>query len=114
MPNQNRQVALLTVAHRVKPSGRLWNPAADVYRSEDGWMVKVDLAGICADELEIGPGRFTACGFEVAGETRSTGKDSLISRWRSLTADLKRRFNFPARSTAESLAHDYRDGFLNR
>ena len=44
---------MLTVAHRVRPSGRLWNPAADVYRNNDGWIVKVDLAGICSDELEI-------------------------------------------------------------
>jgi HSP20 family protein len=53
MANSNRQFSLLTVAHRVRPSGRLWNPAADVYRTGDGWMVKLDVAGICAEELEI-------------------------------------------------------------
>jgi len=26
--------------HR-RPSGRLWCPAADVYRSKDGWIVKI-------------------------------------------------------------------------
>ena len=36
-----------------KLSGRLWNPAADVYRAKDGWIVKVDLAGICSDELQV-------------------------------------------------------------
>ena len=36
-----------------RPSGRLWCPAADVYRTRDGWLVKVDLAGVCADDLQI-------------------------------------------------------------
>ena len=38
--------------HR-RPSGRLWCPAADVYRTNDGWIVKVDLAGIRPADIEI-------------------------------------------------------------
>ena len=38
--------------HR-RPSGRLWNPAADVYRTRDGWLVKLDLAGVKSDDIEI-------------------------------------------------------------
>ena len=53
MPNLNREFSLMPVGHQVRPSGSLWNPAADVYRSGDGWIVKVDLAGIAADDLEI-------------------------------------------------------------
>ena len=36
-----------------RPSGRLWCPAADVYRTADGWIVKVDLAGIEPTDIEI-------------------------------------------------------------
>ena len=36
-----------------RPSGRLWNPAADVYRTHDGWIVKVDLAGIRPADIEV-------------------------------------------------------------
>src|SRR6266404_8821609 len=36
-----------------RPSGRLWCPAADVYRSQEGWIVKVDLAGIEPGDVEI-------------------------------------------------------------
>jgi len=36
-----------------RPSGRLWNPAADVYRTHDGWIVKVDLAGIQTADVEV-------------------------------------------------------------
>jgi HSP20 family protein len=31
--------------------GRLWYPSADVYRTRDGWIVKVELAGVRADEI---------------------------------------------------------------
>lgn len=36
-----------------KPSGKLWYPAADVYETEMGWLVKVELAGVSLDEIEI-------------------------------------------------------------
>ena len=36
-----------------RPSGRLWCPAADVYRTNNGWIVKVDLAGIEPADIEI-------------------------------------------------------------
>jgi HSP20 family protein len=37
----------------VKPSGPLWLPAADVYQTDDGWIVKVELAGVAAEDVEI-------------------------------------------------------------
>ena len=36
-----------------RPSGRLWCPAADVYRTRNGWIVKVDLAGIDPADIEV-------------------------------------------------------------
>src|ERR1044071_8958731 len=53
MRNEDREFSLIRSGRRVIPSGRLWNPAADVHKTKDGWMVKIDLAGICSDELEI-------------------------------------------------------------
>jgi len=36
-----------------------WQPAADVYRCESGWLVKVDLAGIKETDLQLSThGRF--------------------------------------------------------
>jgi len=37
----------------VKPSGGLWYPAADVYQTSDGWIVKVELAGVGAEDIEM-------------------------------------------------------------
>jgi HSP20 family protein len=33
--------------------GTCWNPAADVYRIQDGWVVKVDLAGVAPEDVQI-------------------------------------------------------------
>jgi HSP20 family protein len=34
-------------------SGKLWYPSADIYQTPDGWLVKVELAGVSAEEIEI-------------------------------------------------------------
>jgi HSP20 family protein len=30
-----------------------WQPAADVYRTREGWLVKFDLAGVSPEEVEV-------------------------------------------------------------
>lgn len=111
MANRNREVALLTVAHRVRPSGRLWNPAADVYRSEDGWIVKVDLAGICADDLEIEIDQST---LRIRGCRRDTFfKEGFRYQQMEITySRFEKEIGFPCSIQEASVAHDYRDGFL--
>ena len=34
-------------------SGSLWYPAADVYQTSDGWVVKVELAGVSVEDVAI-------------------------------------------------------------
>jgi HSP20 family protein len=111
MPNPNREVALLTVARRVRPSGRLWNPAADVYRSKDGWIVKVDLAGICADDLEL---ELNESSLKIRGCRRDTFfKEGLAYQQMEITySRFEKTIHFPCSIEAASLAHDYHDGFL--
>ena len=31
----------------------VWRPAADVYRTPNGWLVKLDLAGVPPEEIEV-------------------------------------------------------------
>ncbi|HYL97617.1 MAG TPA: Hsp20/alpha crystallin family protein [Blastocatellia bacterium] len=38
--------------HRL-PSGPLWQPAADIYRTPEGWKIKLDLAGVNPEDLEV-------------------------------------------------------------
>jgi HSP20 family protein len=111
MPKSNREVALLTVAHRVRPSGRLWNPAADVYRSDQGWIVKVDLAGICSDELEI---EIDKSSLRIRGCRRDTlFKAGFSYQQMEITySRFEKTIQFPCSIEEASVAHDYRDGFL--
>jgi HSP20 family protein len=45
--------ALFWPAARGLQEGR-WYPPADVYRTPSGWLVKLDLAGVRPDEVELG------------------------------------------------------------
>ena len=111
MPNRNRQVALLTVAHRVRPSGRLWNPPADVYRSNDGWIVKVDLAGVCSDDLEI---ELDQSYLRIRGCRRDTLiKEGFSYQQMEITySRFEKTIQFPCSIERASIQHDYHDGFL--
>lgn len=35
------------------PGRSRWQPAADVYRTGDGWLIKFDLAGVQPDDLKL-------------------------------------------------------------
>lgn len=111
MTDRTRQVALFNVARSVKPSGRLWHPAADVYRSEDGWVVKVDLAGIQADDLEID---LDSSGLVIRGCRKDTFyKTGFRYQQMEITySRFEKVIEFPCSIEEASIAHDYRDGFL--
>ena len=111
MPKSNREVALLAVAHRVRPSGRLWNPAADVYRTDDGWIVKVDLAGIYSDDLEL---EIDESSLRIHGCRRETFfKEGFTYQQMEITySRFEKTIQFPCSIEKASLAHYYRDGFL--
>jgi HSP20 family protein len=49
----NRHFQFLASSKRAQPSGRLWYPAADVYETPEGWVVKVELAGVSVEDVEI-------------------------------------------------------------
>jgi len=49
----NRYFHFLASSKDAKPSGKLWLPAADVYQMPDGWLVKVELAGVSPEDLEL-------------------------------------------------------------
>lgn len=36
-----------------RSSGPLWQPAVDIYRSQSGWKIKFDLAGVKPEDVEI-------------------------------------------------------------
>ena len=51
--SMNRYFHFLSSSKNTRPSGKLWYPSADIYQTSDGWIVKVELAGVSAEEIEI-------------------------------------------------------------
>lgn len=94
-----------------KPSGRLWCPAADVYRTSDGWIVKVDLAGISADDLQI---TLRGTTLELRGLRRdSSYADGISYQQLEITySRFEKKIQFPCSIEKATLERDYRDGLL--
>ena len=111
MRNNDRDFSLLGRERRVVPSARLWNPAADVYQCTDGWVVKIDLAGICSDELEI---EIRDSTLRIRGCRRDTHyrEDFIFQQMEITYSRFEKTIQFPGPIEGASLKHDYRDGFL--
>ena len=94
-----------------RPSGRLWCPAADVYRTDDGWIVKVDLAGIRSDDIEI-----TIDGplLRISGLRRDSTCGEGVSHYQlEITySRFEKTIQFPRSIEHASIARDYHDGLL--
>jgi len=112
MPNPNLDFMLLQTERRVRhPSRRLWNPSADVYRSPDGWVVKLDLAGVQADDLEI---ELRDKLLTIRGCRRDTHccDDYVYHQMEITYSRFEKQIEFPARIEGASILRDYADGFL--
>lgn len=111
MRNPNREVLPIRTDRRVSPSGRLWNPNADVYRAEQGWIVKVDLAGICSDELQI---EIRDRQLSIRGCRRDTHfREGFVYQQMEITySRFEKTIEFPTAIEGATIRHDYRDGFL--
>ena len=96
--------------HR-RPSGRLWCPAADVYRTDDGWIVKVDLAGIRPADIEI-----TIDGklLRISGSRRDGTCGEGVSHYQlEITySRFEKMIRFPRSIEHASIERDYHDGLL--
>jgi HSP20 family protein len=103
--------SMLPLDRQVRPSGRLWNPAADVYQTNEGWIVKLDLAGVCVDELEI---EVVDSSLRVRGCRRDTFyQEGYTYHQMEITySRFEKSIQFPRSIQGASLARDYSDGLL--
>jgi HSP20 family protein len=106
-----RYFRTMAVARRSRPGARLWRPDADIYRTADGWIVKVDLAGVTADDLEITISDRT---LSIAGCRRDTffGKGVVYHQLEITYSRFEKTLVFPCSIEGASLLRDYRDGLL--
>ncbi len=96
---------------RTRPSGRLWCPAADVYRTQDGWIVKVDLAGIKPADVEI---KIDDDILRISGSRRDGICGEGVSHYQLETtySRFEKMIQFPRSIEHASIDRDYRDGLL--
>jgi HSP20 family protein len=94
-----------------RPSGRLWNPAADVYRVPDGWIVKVDLAGVRADDIQI---TLDGTLLRLSGLRRDSFCGEGVSHYQlEITySRFEKMIQFPCSIEHATVERDYRDGLL--
>jgi HSP20 family protein len=94
-----------------RPSGRLWCPAADVYRTANGWIVKVDLAGIQPADIQItldGPV------LRISGSRRDGICGEGVSHYQlEITySRFEKMIQFPRSIEHATVERDYHDGLL--
>lgn len=96
--------------HR-RPSGRLWCPAADVYRTQDGWIVKVDLAGIKPGDIEVTVDDKL---LRISGSRRDGTCGEGVSHYQlEITySRFEKMIQFPRSIEHASIERDYSDGLL--
>src|SRR5262245_6083326 len=93
------------------PRQPAWAPAADVYHTHDGWLVKFELAGVRAEDitLEVGGNRLTV---------RGVRRDCVPEEWcrcyqmEIAYSHFERTVQLPSRLERARLLTDYRDGML--
>jgi HSP20 family protein len=106
-----RYFRIMPAARRVKPGARVWCPNADIYRTSDGWIVKVDLAGVTPDDLEI---KIQDRSLIIGGCRRDTffGKGVVYHQLEITYSRFEKTLVFPCSIEGASLLRDYRDGLL--
>ena len=106
-----RYFRLIHGARQKRPSGRLWCPAADVYRTTEGWIVKVDLAGIRPADIEV---TIDDRVLRISGSRRDGTCGEGVSHYQlEITySRFEKMIQFPRSIEQASIDRDYRDGLL--
>lgn len=89
----------------------LWRPRADVYRTSEGWLVKLDLAGVRPEDVTV---TLSGTTLTVSGCRR----DWLVERgWDHLQMEIayncfERRLHLPCETGSCRVSTEFREGLL--
>jgi HSP20 family protein len=88
-----------------------WQPAADVYRTRQGWLVKLDLAGVKREDIVLG---VHGTSLIVEGSRRDLCLEEGCSHHllEISYSRFRRCIELPCDLETAGLASDYRDGML--
>ena len=88
-----------------------WQPAADVYRTRDGWLVKFDLAGVRPEDIHV---EAQGKRLTVKGVRRdcSIGEGCSSYTMEISYSQFQRSLELPVDLARAKLSSEYRDGML--
>ncbi|HQY66665.1 MAG TPA: Hsp20/alpha crystallin family protein [Pyrinomonadaceae bacterium] len=106
----NRNFQFLGTSKNVQ-SGRLWYPAADVFQTPDGWLVKVELAGVSAEDIELD---VQGNVLYIAGcrKDRSCGTGVSYQQMEITYSNFEKTLKFPASIEGAVVEHNFENGLL--
>ncbi len=106
----NRHFQFLGSSKNVR-SGQLWYPAADVYSVEGGWLVKVELAGVSAEDIEI---EIQGNSLYIAGcrKDRSCAVGMSYHQMEITYSSFEKTLDFPASIQGATVEHNFDNGLL--
>lgn len=107
----NRYFHFLQSSRASRPAGKMWYPAADVYKSTEGWMVKIELAGVSAEDVEI---EIEGDSLYIAGTRRDTtcSHGGTYRQMEITYSRFEKTLRFPASIEGASIEHNFDNGLL--
>jgi len=92
-------------------SGQLWYPAADVYETPDGWVVKLELAGVSVDDVVI---EIQGNVLYIAGcrKDRSCAAGVSYQQMEISYSSFEKTLRFPAAIDGAKVEHAFENGLL--
>ncbi len=102
---------MMPKASGLRCSENFWYPAADVYKARGGWVVKVELAGVSPDELEV---EISGDTLRVAGVRRDEATYESVSyhQLEITYSRFEKTIRFPCPVEGARIERSYRDGLL--
>ena len=106
----NRHFQFLGSSKNVQ-SGRLWLPAADVYQTSDGWLVKVELAGVLPEDVAI---TLSGNTLSLVGrrKDRSRAVGMSYHQMEITYSSFEKTLKFPGVIEGAKVEHNFEDGLL--
>src|SRR5215210_9541741 len=107
----NRYFHFLASSKNTRSSGKLWYPSADVYQTPDGWLVKVELAGVSAEEIEIDIQGNT---LYIAGcrKDHSCSVGASFQQMEITYSNFEKTLRFPSTIEGATIEHVFENGLL--
>ncbi len=101
----------LTAEKRVQPLR--WQPAADVYEGRDGWLIKLELAGVRREDVRLHVrGNFLSIAGRRVDVERQRERGLRLRSMEITYAEFERGFEFPRSIEQARILTDFRNGML--